>query len=59
LGLQTEEDFQKASDYLIAICDFKKPVMIEKYVDVGRHPQTIALYAFSVKHIVNRTMQLD
>ena len=36
-----------------------KPVLVEKYLDVRRRPQTIAWYAFAVKPIVNRTMQLD
>jgi hypothetical protein len=44
--------------YLIAICDFMKPVLVEKYA-VGHHPQKIAWYAFAVKPNVNRTMQLD
>ena len=57
--MQTDEDFQKVSDSLIAICDFMTPVLVEKYVDVGRRPQTIAWYAFTVKSIVNRTMLLD
>ena len=49
----------KVSDYLIAICDFMKPVLVENYVDVGRLPQTIAWHALAVKPIVNWTMQLD
>jgi hypothetical protein len=36
-----------------------KPVPVEKYVDVGRHTQTIAWHAFAVKPIINQTMQLD
>ena len=56
---KSEKDFQKVSEYLIAICDFMKPVLIEKYVDVGCRPQTIAWHAFAVKPIVNGTMQLD
>jgi hypothetical protein len=27
--------------YFIAICDFMKPVLVEKHVDVVRRPQTI------------------
>jgi hypothetical protein len=30
-----------------------KPVQVEKYFDVGRRPQTIALYAFTVKLNLN------
>ena len=56
---KSEEDFQKVSEYLIAICKFMKPVPVDKYFDVGRRPQTIAWHAFAVKPIVNRTMQLD
>jgi hypothetical protein len=36
-----------------------KPVPVEKYFDVGRHPQTIAWHAFAVIATVNRTVQLD
>jgi hypothetical protein len=36
-----------------------KLVPVEKYFDVGRRPQTIAWRAFTVKPIVNRTVQLD
>jgi hypothetical protein len=36
-----------------------KPLLVEKYVDAGRHPQTIAWYTFAVKPIVNQTMQVD
>ena len=45
--------------YLIAICDFMNPVLVEKYADVGRCPQAIKCYAFAVKPIVNRTTQFD
>ena len=34
-----------------------KPVLVEKYVDVGRRPH--AWHAFAVKPIVNLTMHLD
>jgi hypothetical protein len=57
LGLQIRGKF--SSVYLIAICDFTKPVLVEKYFDVQRRPQTIAWHAFAVKPIVHRTMQLD
>ena len=58
LELQSEADFQKVS-VILSLCDFMKPVLVEKYFDVGRRPQTIAWHAFAVKPIVNRTMQLD
>ena len=45
---------QEVSEYFIAICEFMKPVPVEKYFDVGRRPQTIA-----VKPTVNRTVRLD
>ena len=51
--------FKKVSEYLIAICDFMKPVLVEKYFDVGNHSQTIECHAFAVKPIVNWTMQLE
>jgi hypothetical protein len=38
---KSEEDFQKVTEYLIAICEFMKPVPMEKYFDVGPRPQTI------------------
>ena len=56
---KSEEDFHKVNEYLIAICEFMKPVLVEKYFDVGRLPQTITWHALAVKPIVNRTMQLD
>ena len=52
---KSEEDFQKVSEYLITICDFMKPVLVEKYFDGGHRPQTITC----LLPIVNRTMQLD
>jgi hypothetical protein len=55
---KSEEDFQKVSEYLLAICEFMKPVPMDKYFDVGRRPQTIARHAFDVKPTVNRTVQL-
>ena len=55
MGLQPEE----VRDYLIAICDFMKPVLVEKYVDVERHPQIITWYAFAVKPIVNWSTQFN
>jgi hypothetical protein len=45
---KSEEDFQKVSEYLIAICEFIKPVPVEKYVDMERRPQTIAWHVFAV-----------
>jgi hypothetical protein len=59
LDCKSEEDFQKVTEYLIAICEFMKPVLVEKYFEVGQRPQTITWHAFAVKPIVNRTMQLD
>ena len=56
---KSEEDFQKVSEYLIAICEFMKPVLVDKDFDVGRRPQTIIWHAFAVKPIVNRTVELD
>ena len=56
---KSEGDFQKVSEYLIAICEFMKPVLVEKYFDVGRHPQTIALHTLAVMATVNQTVQLD
>ena len=35
------------SEYLITICEFMKPVPVEKYFDVGRRPQTIAWHVFT------------
>ena len=55
---KSEEDFEKVSEYLIAICEFMRPVPVEKYFDVGHRPQTIAWHAFAVKPTVNRTVQL-
>jgi hypothetical protein len=48
---KSEEDFQKVSEYLIAICEFMKPVPVGKYCDVGRC-QTIAWHVFAVKPTV-------
>jgi hypothetical protein len=45
---KSEEHFQKVSEYLITICEFMKPVPVEKYFDVGSHPQTIKRHAFAV-----------
>jgi hypothetical protein len=60
LECKSEEDFQKVSGYLNAICDFMKPVLVEQYFEVGRYPQTIRWHAFTVvKPNVNRTNQLD
>jgi hypothetical protein len=56
---KSEEDFQKVSEYLIANCEFMKPVPVEKYFDVGPNPQTIAWYVFAVIATVNQTVQLD
>jgi hypothetical protein len=42
------EDIENVSEYLIAIYEFMKPVPVEKYLDVGRHPQTITWHDFSV-----------
>jgi hypothetical protein len=56
---KSEEDIFKVSEYLITISEFMKPVLEEKYFDMGRCPQTIAWHAFAVKPIVNQTMQLD
>ena len=42
LDCKSEEVFQKVSKYLMAICHFMKPVLVEKYFHVGHHPQTIA-----------------
>jgi hypothetical protein len=39
---KSEEDFQKVSEYLITLCDFMKPVPVEKHFVVGFPPQTIA-----------------
>ena len=55
---KSEEDFQKVSEYLIAICEFMKPVG-GKYFDVQRRPQTITWHVFAVIATVNRTVQLD
>ena len=33
---KSEEDFQKVSEYLVAICEFMKPVPVVKMFDVGR-----------------------
>jgi hypothetical protein len=57
LDCKSEEDFQKVSEYLITICEFMKPVPVEKYFDVGHHPQTITWHAFAVKPTVNPTVQ--
>ena len=61
LGIANRGRFSKVQYviYLIATCDFVKPVLVEKYVDVGRRPQTIAWYPFAVKPIVNWKIQLD
>ena len=59
MGDKSEEDFQKVSEYLIAICEFMKPVPVEKYFEMGRRPQTIAWHVFVVIATVNRTVQLD
>ena len=56
---KSEEDFQKVSEYLNVICEFMKPVPVEKYFDVGRRPQTITWHVFAVITIVNRIVQLD
>jgi hypothetical protein len=56
---KSEEDFQKVSENVIAICEFMKPVPVEKYFYVERHPQTITCHAFTVIATVNQTMQLD
>ena len=56
---KSEEDFQKVTEYLIAICECIKPVPMEKYFDVGRGPQTIAWHVFTVIATVYRTEQLD
>ena len=56
---KSEEDFQKVSEYLIAICEFMKLVPVEKHCDVGRRPQTIAWHIFAVIATVNWTVQLD
>ena len=47
---KSEEDFQIVSEYLIAICEFMKPVQVEKYFEVGRRPQAIAWHAFAVMY---------
>ena len=39
-----EEEFQKLCEYLIAICEFMKPVQVEKYIDVGRRPQSMECF---------------
>ena len=49
----------KVSKYLIAICEFMKPVLVEKYFDVGCSPQTNAWHVFAVIATVNLTVQLD
>jgi hypothetical protein len=53
---KSEKVLQKVSEYLI-IFEFMKPVLVEKYFDVGCRPQTIA--CFAVKPTVNWTVQLD
>ena len=56
---KSEEDFQKVSEYLIAACEFMKPVPMEKYFDVGRCPQTIVCtYIFKIHNIYDYVFQL-
>ena len=56
---KSEEEFQTVIEYLIALCEFMKPVPVEKYFDVRHGPQTIAWHAFAVIATVNRTVQSD
>ena len=55
---KSEEDFQNVSEYLNAICEFMKPVLVEQYFDVGRLPQTIAWHTFAVNltHMTDMTL---
>ena len=53
---KSEEDFQKVSEHLIAICEFMKPDPVGKYFHMGHRPQAIALHAFTVMATVNRTV---